>query len=98
MHNYNENFWTTIFKEINIYVVPIKYIDAVIFSFNNKKIWEIEISKEVKKEGFSSLEKIISDFISEYDDNINDVNFKINMLSVKKDITKSIKKFCNKLS
>ena len=95
--NTADEYWAGIFQEISINFVPLKYIDSVVFNFHNRKIWEIPITNNIKKNGWPAVNHILSDFVSEYDGDITDINYKINMRSVQKDITKITNKFYNKV-
>jgi len=37
--------WPEILKDINIEVLPLEYLDSVLISFSDGKIWDIDLTK-----------------------------------------------------
>jgi hypothetical protein len=88
--------WPEIFSEIQLNVLPIKYLNAVLINFKDGKTWEVKISAEARKEGWSVFEKQLSELVKNYEDNIDNVDFKLDSVRVKKDIEKSTQQFFKK--
>ena len=86
--------WPEVFGEITLNVVPLQYLHAVKITFKNGKIWEIELQKDAKLD-WDNFEKQVKETMSQYEDNIENVDFKIDTDRIKKDITKHTKKFLN---
>jgi len=86
--------WPEVFGEITLNVVPLTYLHAVKITFKNKKVWEIELKKE-SKANWDSFEKHIRAVISQYEDSIDNVDFRLDTDRIKKDIQKNTKKFLN---
>lgn len=61
--------------------------------FHDNKTWEIKITPSVKKLGWESLESTLVELIKEYEDNIDNIDFKLDTEKVKKDITKKTQRF-----
>ncbi len=64
-------------------------------AFKNKKIWEIELEKDLKEGSWDSFERQMREIVSEYEDKIENVDFKLDTERIKKDITKHTTKFLN---
>ena len=88
--------WPEIFSEIQLNVLPIKYLNAVMINFKDGKTWEVKISAEARKEGWVVFEKQLSELVKNYEDNIENVDFKLDTIRVKKDIEKGTQQFFKK--
>lgn len=86
--------WPEVFGEITLNVVPLQYLYAVKITFKNGKVWEIELQKDAKLD-WDNFEKQVKETMSQYEDNIENVDFKLDTDRIKKDITKHTKKFLN---
>jgi gas vesicle protein len=86
--------WPEVFGEITLNVVPLQYLHAVKITFKNGKVWEIEIEKD-SKSNWDNFENQVKEIVSQYEDNIDNIDFKLNTDRIKKDITKHTKKFLN---
>jgi gas vesicle protein len=86
--------WPEVFGEITLNVVPLRYLHAVKITFKNSKVWEIELKKQSKL-NWDDFEKQIKDVLSQYEENIENIDFKLDTDKIKKDITKNTNKFLN---
>jgi vacuolar-type H+-ATPase subunit I/STV1 len=82
--------WPEVFEDIEIDVVPLEYLDSVRISFVDGKIWDIAVKD---KDNIETLEKSLDELFEEYQDAIQNVDFRLNTDKVKRDITKRTKKF-----
>lgn len=88
--------WPEVFDEIKLRVVPLDYLHAVLVNFKDGKSWEIKITSATRREGWDSFEQTLSELIKTYEESIDDIDFKLDPVRVKKDIEKSTKKFLKK--
>ena len=88
--------WPEIFSEIQLNVLPIKYLNSVLINFKDGKTWEVKISAEARKEGWTVFETQLSELVKNYEDNIDNVDFKLDTIRVKKDIEKGTQQFFKK--
>jgi len=88
--------WPEIFGEVKLNVLPLVYLHAILVNFKDGKTWEIKIQKGSKVPRWEDLEKQIQELISSYEDNIDNIDFKLDSERVKKDIKKSTDKFLKK--
>ncbi len=87
--------WPEVFGEITLNVVPLRYLHAVTITFKNKKIWEIELENDLNERSWDNFERQMKEIVSEYEDTIENVDFKLDTNRIKKDITKHTNKFLN---
>tara|TARA_B100002019_G_scaffold165886_1_gene143323 strand:+ start:7705 stop:8019 length:315 start_codon:yes stop_codon:yes gene_type:complete len=86
--------WPEVFKDIEIHTVPLQYLQAVTVHFDNGKIWVIEITDKIKAnpDGDYGLEAMFR----EYEDSIINIDFRVDVKKVRKDIEKRTKQFLKK--
>ena len=89
------DLWPEIFGEVTLNVVPLIYVHTIEITFKNKKVWEIDFRKNSKSRDWDTFEKEIKEIISQYEDDIFAINFRLDTDRIKKDITKHTKKFLN---
>ena len=88
--------WPEVFGDIKLNVLPISYLNAVLVNFKDGKTWEIRVTSQTRKAGWESFEKSLSELVKNYEDRIDNVDFKLDTEKVKKDIKKSTDKFLKK--
>lgn len=89
------DLWPEIFGEVTLNVVPLVYVHTIEITFKNSKVWEIDFKKNLKAQSWDAFEKEIKEMIRQYEDEIVNINFKLDTDRLKKDITKHTKKFLN---
>lgn len=87
--------WPEIFGEITLNVVPLCYLHAVKITFRNQKVWEIELEKQVKSGDWEAFEANIKEMLTQYESEIENVDFQLDTERIKKDVVKHTKKFLN---
>lgn len=88
--------WPEVFADIELNVLPLKYLNTVLITFKDGKKWEVKITAEARKEGWSVFEKQLSELVKNYEDTIDNVDFKLDTARVKADIEKSTQRFLRK--
>jgi hypothetical protein len=89
-------YWPEVFGEVELNVMPLKYLHTVLVNFKDGKTWEIKITEKTKKEGWVAFERNLSELIRNYEDKVEDVDFKLDTPKVRKDIEKSTQRFLKK--
>lgn len=84
--------WPEVFGEINLNVVPLRYLDSVTVKFKNGKVWEIDLANK----NWEEFEPSLKDMLSTYESEIDNVDFKLDTERIKKDIIKHTNKFLKK--
>lgn len=88
--------WPEIFGDVQLNVVPLRYLHTVLVNFKDGKIWEIKITAQTRRDGWSAFEKNLSEMLHSYEDRIDNVDFKLDTDKVKKDVERSTQKFLKK--
>ena len=88
--------WPEVFEEVSLSVLPLPYLHSVVINFKDNKSWEIKLTTKIKKEGWSSFHQSLSDLLTSYEEQIDDVDFKLDAVKVKKDVEKLTTKFLKK--
>ncbi len=65
-------------------------------NFKDGKTWEIKVTAQTKREGWEQFEKNLSELLRNYEEHVDNVDFKLDTERVKKDIIKSTEKFLKK--
>ena len=71
---------------------PIEYVDTIIVTFDDNEVWEIDVRESANDEGVDA-EHALQDFFDEYNDTITQVDFRLDLQRVKKDISKRTARF-----
>jgi len=88
--------WPEVFEHIDIDVVPLEYLSTVRVEFSDGKIWDIDIQKSIQKSKDLNLENTLDDLFNEYQDQIVNVDFRLDTQRLKRDITKRTHLFMKK--
>ena len=88
--------WPEVFGEVKLHVLPLRYLNAVLITFKDGKIWEVKITLEDQKKGWESFEQSISELLKTYESRIESIDFKLDTGSIKQDIEKVTKRFLKK--
>ena len=88
--------WPEVFGEVKLNVLPLRYLHSVMVNFKDGKIWEIQVTAQVKREGWPVFEKNLAELAKNYEEKIDNIDFKLDSKRVKKDILKSTEKFLKK--
>lgn len=87
------NLWPEVLGDINLNVIPLVYIDSIEITFKNKKVWEIDFKNNLKDSSLEEFELEIKSLLSEYESEIENVDFKIDTSKLKQDVLDSTNKF-----
>ena len=88
--------WPEVFGEVELNVMPLRYLHTVLVNFKDGKTWEIRITEKTKREGWSTFERNLSEMVKTYEDTVEDIDFKLDTDRVRKDIERSTQKFLKK--
>ena len=88
--------WPEVFSDVHLNVLPLRYLHTVLVNFKDGKIWEIKITAKTRREGWRSFEKNLAEICRSYEDNISDVDFKLDTDRIRKDMEKSTQQFLKK--
>lgn len=85
--------WPEVFGEVTLNAIPLCYLYAVKIKFKNHKIWEIEIKEIQKGGGWNYLETQIKGVVADYESEIDNIDFQLDTVKLKKDVLNHTKKF-----
>jgi len=88
--------WPEIFEDVKLNVVPLKYLCSVQVKFKDKKIWTIDIGKNLRDDNWQTIQSNIQEMIMNYKEHIEGVDFKLDTDQIKKDISRETAKFLKK--
>jgi len=88
--------WPEVFEDLDVQVIPLEYLHSIRVYFEDGKIWDIDIEKSKEKEDSETLEDTLEALFDEYEDFIVNVDFRLNTVKLKEDITKRTKYFLKK--
>lgn len=83
--------WPEVFEDLEINIVPLEYLHSVRVSFADGKIWNIDLSS--KKTSIENLQNSLDELFHEYQDSIVNVDFRLDTLKVKQDVTQRTRRF-----
>lgn len=83
--------WPEVFEDISIDVVPLEYLHSVRVSFADGKVWDIEVGRQ--KGSVEDLQTALDELFAEYQEVIENVDFRLDTGKVKRDITSRTRKF-----
>lgn len=84
--------WPEIFEDISFNAIPIDYLHSIVVTFKNGKTWEVNLNKKNK----DSFEAELKEWFTSYENDIDNVDFKLDTARIKKDIIKKTTQFLNK--
>jgi len=88
--------WPEVFSDVEVKAIPLEYLHSIRVIFDNGKVWDLNIATYAKKHGVDNLDAQIQELLSNYDESIEHIDFRLNVNKVKKDITKQTKSFLKK--
>ena len=86
--------WPEVFKDIKVKTIPLEYLEAIYVTFTDGKQWAINVKKD--KSSTRDLEYGLEELLTEYEDVIANVDFRLNTKKVKYDIERRTKHFLKK--
>jgi len=78
--------WPEVFKDVDISVVPVKYLHSVRVIFKDGKVWDIDVAKTRQKQKTTNIEAALEDLFKTYEESIENVDFRLDTAKVKADI------------
>ena len=91
------DIWTDIFKDIDLKVVPIEYLHSIRVVFQDGKIWDIDIQNSKNEDGDEiNVQSELENIFKQYENDISNVDFRLDTERVKRDIKKRTTLFMKK--
>jgi hypothetical protein len=90
---HSEEYWQEIFDTIDMEYLPIQYMNKCIVSFSSGTVWEIDIKDSLSKQPVEDIETTLGELFEEYEDEIESLDFRMDMETIKKDLSKRVSRF-----
>lgn len=87
--------WPEIFDDIEVKVIPVEYLDSIHVTFENSEKWVIEFDK-AKEITHDAVSESLDQLFSDYEDEIVNVDFRLDTKKVKEDIQRRTRQFMKK--
>ena len=87
--------WPEIFDDIEVKVVPVEYLDSIHVSFDNDDKWVIEFDKN-EEITYDAVAESLDQLFEEYEDDIVNIDFRLDTKKVKEDIQRRTRQFMKK--
>ncbi len=83
--------WPEVFEDLYMNTMPVAYLDRIHLEFADGRVWEIDIKTELSKQTPDSIADVLVNTLQEYKDDIQKIDFKVDIDKLKKDIKDSSK-------
>ena len=85
------NQWPEVFEDMYIGSMPVDYLQFLRLSFQNGRIWEIDIQEQLLESNNDVVAQKLVDIFTEYKDEISRIDFAVDVIKLKKDIVNQTK-------
>ena len=82
--------WEDILEEIDIKYLPIEYVKTIILKFEDNTTWEINLVDSRKTQTDEKIEEMLDDLFDEYNSDITDYNYQLDMQKIKRYLSKRV--------
>lgn len=89
----SEEYWQDIFDSIEIEVLPVEYMNQVNIHFKDGTVWEVDIKDSLKKQTLNDIEDSLDELFEAYEEKIQNIDFRMDMDKIKKDVAKRVRRF-----
>ena len=87
--------WPEVFEDLYMNTMPVHYLEMIRLEFENGRIWEIDVREQLEHVSSDSIADKLIDTFQEYKEDIQKIDFKINIEKLKTDIEKQTKGLFN---
>lgn len=85
--------WPEIFEDVDLSAVPLPYLHSVLITFKDGRNWHVVLTGADKKSEDGSLPKNLYEFFQLHEEQIEHIDFRIDVEKLKKDVIRSTTKF-----
>lgn len=78
--------WPEVFEDLYMNTMPVAYLEMIRLEFGNGRVWEIDIQEQLQHSDCDSIADKLVDTFQEYKEDIQKIDFKINVDKLKADI------------
>lgn len=87
------DYWSDIFGEVTLTVIPLKYLLAVTVNFKNGTVWNINVKKRLTPERWDAFQEHIQELATSYLLDIESIDYKLNTDRIRKDVSRCSARF-----
>lgn len=87
------DLWPEVFSEIDLNVIPVRYLDTITVEFTNKEVKEIKLTQIHPDADWVEFEKQLKVVLRTHEKEIDNVDFKLDTERLKKDILQQVSNF-----
>jgi hypothetical protein len=81
--------WPEVFEDLYMNTMPVAYLDFIYLEFANGRVWEIDVKDQLKTSDAEDIADRLLETLQEYKDDIKNIDFKVDVNRLKKDIVDS---------
>ena len=85
--------WPEVFADVSLNAIPVPYLHSVLITFNDGRQWNVVMNHEDQKSESGEIPKNLTELFENYENQIQNVDFRLDVERIKKDIMKSTKRF-----
>lgn len=85
--------WPEVFNDLDVKAVPLAYLHSLRITFDDGKVWDLNIASKAKDTNMEELEDHLAELINTYEEVIEHIDFRLDVERVKKDIIRKTNKF-----
>jgi hypothetical protein len=85
--------WPEIFEDVDLSAVPLPYLHSVMVTFKDGKNWHIVLGDADKKAEDGNLPRNLYEFFQLHEEEIEHIDFRLDVEKLKKDVMRSTNKF-----
>jgi hypothetical protein len=81
--------WPEIFEDVDLSAVPLPYLHSVMITFKDGKNWHVILKDADKNSNDGNLPKNLYEFFQLHEEQIEHIDFRLDVEKLKKDVMKS---------
>jgi len=85
--------WPEIFGDVELTAIPVPYLHSVMITFNDGRQWNVIIKPEERDASDGDIPKSLSELFETYQEQIQNVDFRLDVEKIKSDIMRSTRRF-----
>lgn len=85
--------WPEILGDVSLSAIPIYYLHSVVITFSDGNTWNVVLKKEHKESNGEKFTETLNELFQNYENQIQHVDFRLDIDQIKKDVTKTTNRF-----
>lgn len=85
--------WPEILSDVDLSAIPLYYLHSVVITFQDGNQWNVVLKKEHKEGSGEKFTETLNELFGNYEQQIQHVDFRLDVSKLKKDVTKTTSKF-----